>query len=91
MVKSLSELAKKGYTLNFKVNDDGVLEDGNGRIFMAKEVQLDQMQCFDLTGVANDAKVLYALHTNSGLKGRLVNGLYANESEQISEFMNQVK
>ena len=90
-LRKLDELTRNGYTVNFKVNGDGALDDGNGNTFTPSEVQIDDLQRYENTGISSDAKVLYALKTDSGLQGRLVNGLAENESKQISEFIDKGK
>ncbi len=91
MVRKLDELTRNGYTINFKVNNEGVLVDGNGNTFAPSEVQIEDSQRFENTGISSDAKILYVLKTDSGLKGRLVNGLAENESKQISAFIDKVQ
>ncbi len=55
------------------------------------EVRLDELQRLENTGNSSDATVFYALQTNTGIKGCLVNVYKVNESQEISEFMNLVQ
>jgi hypothetical protein len=91
MLRSLDDLAKRGYTIDFTVTDNGFLDDGKGHTFKPAEVQLDELQRFESTGNSSDSRVLYALKTNSGVKGRLVNAYSINESSNITQFMDKVK
>ncbi len=91
VARKLDDFAQKGYTENFKVNAFGKLEDAAGKLFKPQDVRLDEIQRLENTGNSSNSVVFYALQTNTGAKGCLVSVYTANESREISEFMNQVK
>lgn len=78
------ELCRKGYTANFSVTEDGLLNDGNGNTFLPAEVELDEFHRFEGTTNPSDTSILYALKTKSGLKGTVV------DSYSVDVSMDQI-
>ncbi|HKJ78780.1 MAG TPA: hypothetical protein VKA10_04570 [Prolixibacteraceae bacterium] len=89
--EATKELAKKGYTANFKVNNEGKLENSKDSSFSPKDVKLEEFHRFE--GMTNpaDSTILYVVETSTGLKGLVVDSYGANGSEVTSAFMNKVE
>jgi hypothetical protein len=89
--EAIEDLKKKGYTTNFRVNDNGLLEANRGKTFDASEVKLAEFHRFEGMTDPGDSTILYALETSSGFKGTLVDSYGADASELTTEFMKKIK
>ena len=89
--EAIEALKKKGYTTNFRVNENGLLEENREKTFDASEVKLDEFHRFEGMTDPGDSTILYALETSSGFKGTLVDSYGADASELTTEFMKKIK
>jgi hypothetical protein len=85
------QLLKKGYNINFLVNNAGKLSDNKDLEFEPAEVILKEIHRFE--GMTNpaDNSILYAVKTRSGEKGIVIDSYGADGSEVTSDFMNKVE
>ncbi|MHA7111977.1 hypothetical protein ACRTDU_17755 [Sunxiuqinia elliptica] len=90
LVEALNELAKRGFTHNFRIDDRGLITEKSDQVILPKQVTLQEFHRFEGMTNPSDMSIVYAIETNSGLKGTIVDSYGASGSEQISEFMNQV-
>jgi hypothetical protein len=91
LTEAIEELKKRGYSANFRVNENGLLEAAKGQTFGASDVKLTEFHRFEGMTDPADSTILYALETGSGLKGTLADSYGAEASELISGFMKNVK
>jgi hypothetical protein len=91
LILALEDLSKKGYTGNFSVTEEGLLNDGKGNFYQPKNVALMEFHRFEGQTNPADSSILYAIKISGGLKGTVVDAYGAQASEITSEFMNQVK
>lgn len=91
MVRAIEALSEKGYTGNFSVTENGLLDDGKGNTFLPTEVELDEFHRFEGETNPSDSSILYVLKTKTGLNGTVVDSYGVDGSFVISEFMNKVK
>ena len=89
--EAIDTLKKRGYTTNFRINENGLLEAAKGQTFNASDVKLAEFHRFEGMTDPADSTILYALETGSGLKGTLADSYGAEASELISGFMKNVK
>ncbi|MFW6275410.1 MAG: phosphoribosylpyrophosphate synthetase [bacterium] len=91
LAQATEDLIKEGYTINFRVNDEGKLVDNKQVEFYPSQVKLNEFHRFE--GISNpaDMSILYAVETDSGLKGLVVDAFGADGSEITSDFMNKAK
>jgi hypothetical protein len=89
--EAIEDLKKKGYTTNFRVNENGLLEANRGKTFESSEVKLAEFHRFEGMTDPGDSTILYALETSSGFKGTLVDSYGADASELTTEFMKKIK
>jgi hypothetical protein len=89
--EAIEELKKRGYTTNFRVNDNGLLEENREKTFSATEVKLMEFHRFEGMTDPGDSSIVYAVETSSGLKGTIVDSFGADGSETTSEFLKKVK
>lgn len=90
LVEAIENLKKQGYTHNYRVNEHGQLEENSKESFLASEVKLNEFHRFE--GITNpaDMSIVYAVETNSGHRGTVVDSYGVDGSEITSNFMNQV-
>jgi hypothetical protein len=90
LATAINQLQKRGFTHNFRVNENGQLEEQKGKYYSPTDVELLEIYRFDgMTNPADDS-ILYAVKTNSGLKGTVVDSYGHDGSEVTSKFMNKV-
>jgi hypothetical protein len=83
--QAVSELAKRGYTINFNLTADRLTGDGHGVSLNPNEFNIDEVHRFEGDTDPGDEMVVYAISASThGLKGVLVNafGVY---SDQLSD------
>jgi hypothetical protein len=90
LMEALDDLGKKGFTHNFHVSEQG-LSEKKGVYFEPADVKLIEFHRFEGITNPSDMSILYAVETNSGLKGTVVDSYGADGSEEISKFMNNVE
>jgi hypothetical protein len=90
LIEALTDLDKKGFTHNFHVNELG-LSERKGEYFKPTDVKLIEFHRFEGITNPSDMSILYAIETNSGLKGTVVDSYGADGSEEISKFMNKAE
>lgn len=92
LVEATEKLKERGYTYDFQVKKEGILEviDSEEK-FSPEEVELHEFHRFE--GITNpeDMAIIYALETNTGLKGTIVDAYGADGSERVSGFLNNVE
>lgn len=89
--EAIEALKKRGYTRNFRVNDNGQLEENREKSFEAAQVKLAEFHRFEGISNPGDSSIVYAVETFSGLKGTIVDSFGADGSEITSEFMKKVE
>ncbi|HKL32901.1 MAG TPA: hypothetical protein VJ919_10215 [Tangfeifania sp.] len=91
LAEASTELKKRGFKANFKVNENEKLVDSEGNQFVPSDVTLVEFHRFE--GISNpaDSTIIYAVETNKNIKGTVVDSFGADASEVTSEFMNKVK
>ncbi len=87
-------LKSKGYDENFEMTEKGFTAKKTGTILSPDNVRVRKVYRFEGESNPDDMSVLYAMETDKGVKGILVDayGTYAgNESEALIEFLKKVK
>lgn len=90
LVEALNQLAKQGFTHNFRIDDRGLISENSNQVILPKQVMLKEFHRFEGMTNPSDMSIVYAIETSSGLKGTIVDSYGASASEQITKFMNQV-
>ncbi len=87
-------LRNKGYTEDFEMTEKGFAAKKKGTTLSSDKLKIRKVYRFEGESNPGDMSVLYAMESDSGIKGILIDayGTYAgNESEALSEFLNKVK
>lgn len=76
----IEELKERGFEERFDVRDGRLRALGSGRTFDAEGITIREYQRFEGVSDPDDASIVYAIETDSGTKGLLVDafGPYAN-------------
>lgn len=90
MVEATEDLAKRGFTKNFSVGDNGLLHENNDITYPPTEVKLVEFHRFDGMTNPEDDSIIYALETKNGAKGTVVDSYGVDGSEITSKFMSKV-
>jgi hypothetical protein len=91
LIGAIQDLKKKGYTHNFEINEEGLLHEIGGDQFTVNQVQLNEFHRFEGMNSPSDSSILYALETNKGLKGTVVDAYGADGSKVVSDFITNVE
>lgn len=91
LMEAVEKLKARGYTHNFKVDSEGMLVSENGASFSPPEVELHEFHRFEGISNPSDMSIVYAVSTNSGLKGTVVDAYGVSGSEITAGFMNKVE
>lgn len=91
LAEATENLRQKGFTTNFKVNNKNLLEDDKKSTFKSSEVQLLEFHRFEGMSNPADSSILYAVKTDSGKKGVVIDSFGADGSEITSAFMDEAK
>ncbi len=87
-------LRQKGFREDFEMKKGGFTAVTSGTILMPDDIKIIKTYRFEGESNPDDMSVLYAMETDSGVKGILIDayGTYANnEPEKLSEFLKKVK
>lgn len=89
----MNSLKDAGFDEEFAVNESGmVAKDGEPpKIFQPTEVRIDTFYRFEGESDPSDSSVLYAIETNDGLKGVLVDAYGAYADEHTTNFIKEVE
>lgn len=85
---AIEDLKKKGYDVDFNLVDDGIESKHLKKTWSASDIEVEEAMRFEGMTNPDDNSVLYAINTNDGTKGLLVDA-YGAYSGQISQEMIQ--
>lgn len=91
MVSCMNKLLKDGYTDQFKIEKGKMKSMDEKMSYKPGDLKMVNFYRFEGASSSDDASILYAIETNDGRKGTLVDayGMYADEA--ISKFMKEVE
>ena len=86
-------LQRKGFIENFQMGKDGFTAKKNGSKLKPQNVKIRKVYRFEGQSNPDDMSVLYALETDTGIKGILIDafGTYAGNDVELIDFLKQVK
>ena len=85
----INSLHKQGYTENFRVAD-GMLIGEQDEKYSLNEVRINNFYRFEGTSDPGDNAICYAIETDDGKKGVLVDGYGSSNDDDVSEFIKEV-
>ncbi len=89
--QATDDLKKRGYTINFRLKPDSIEDTDSGGSYEASEFTIDEFHRFE--GMTNpaDMSIVYAVHTEDGKKGTLVEAFGTYEDPLEREMLNKLK
>ncbi|MBN8670128.1 MAG: hypothetical protein ACK4EY_15025 [Flavipsychrobacter sp.] len=91
-LSSLTDTAfNKGYTDNFRVEEDGLYAPATDIHYLPNEVKIDNFYRFEGASDPDDNSILYCIETHDGVKGTLIDSYGANNDDLIGEFIKEVE
>ena len=85
-----AELTKKGYDANIRILDKNHLK-MNQKTFTKNEVIIEKVYRFEGMSNPSDTSICYAIKSDTGEKGILINAYGADASDTIGAFIHDVK
>lgn len=92
MTGCMNKLHADGYTENFVAKEHGLEAPSNQTLYTPEQVKIVSFYRFEGESDPADNAIVYAVETNDGIKGMLVDsygGPYSNP--QVSQFINEVE
>ena len=90
LADTMDELARRGFTEHFILANGKLRADESGKVFAADEVMVSEYHRFEGASDPDDMAILYAIQTQSGLRGTLADafGVYADPG--VGAFIRKV-
>jgi len=91
LIDKIIELRLRGYVENFKISGGRLTTDNGMQSFQPDQIRINEFYRFEGDSNPDDMSILYAIETNSGIKGFIIDayGVYSDPEE--SDFMQKIK
>ncbi len=89
-VSCLNNLQKEGYTEDFKIVDSSMQAIHHEKIYAPSQVHVVDFYRFEGASDPADNSILYAIETDDGVKGTLMDAYGPYADENVTEFMEKV-
>ena len=90
MVSTINMLVHDGYTDNYVVREEGLISLKEMKIYHPHQIMVVDFFRFEGESDPEDEAILYAIETNDGGKGTLVNGFGPTADTMVNAFIQQV-
>jgi hypothetical protein len=87
----LKELEEAGFKVQFKATDKGLLSLSTQCLYQPNEVKVVHFYRFEGETNPSDNAIVYAIETNTGEKGTLVNGYGVDTDPLVANFIVRVE
>ncbi len=91
MTSTTNRLQAEGYTENFVIKEVGLQAPTSGKLYNPDEVKINSFYRFEGESDPADNAIVYAVETNDGIKGILVDSYGAAASQKVSKFITEVE
>lgn len=91
MVTVINNLTNDGYTTQFKASETGITSMKTEQCFSPQDVQIRHFYRFEGESSPDDSSIIYAIETNTGEKGTLVDSYGAYADPHIEKFIKEVE
>jgi len=89
--EAVNHLRERGFDKHFRISEKGELVDNGETRYKPEQVKLVEFHRFEGTSDPADMSIVYAIETDTGEKGTVVDSFGAKGTETISDFMNKVE
>jgi hypothetical protein len=90
LVSSIEGFVLKGFTEDYKAVGSGLKALKTGKIYQPDEVRITDFHRFEGATDPGDESILYAIETNDGSKGTLVDAFGPDSDIAVTTFIQQV-
>jgi hypothetical protein len=87
----LAKMIETGYTDDFKATDEGLISLRTDKLYSPQEVMIKNFYRFEGASDPDDMSILYAIETNDGVKGTLVDAYGPYASPEVNKFILEVE
>ena len=87
----ITKLTRKGYETQFKITPEGLMSLSTDTVFTPNQIKIKHFYRFEGESNPADNSILYAIETNSGEMGTLVDGYGISSDHEIDSFIKQVE
>lgn len=91
LASCINKLVLDGYTEDFKAGERGLLSLQHERIYEPQHVTIVNFYRFEGASDPADNSILYAIETNDGVKGTLVDAYGPYADIKVQRFMEEVE
>ena len=91
LVSVLTSLTASGFETQFKATKNGLLSLATEKIFQSGEVKVVHFYRFEGESNPDDNAILYAIETNDGERGTLIDAYGIYNDSQVTNFIQQVE
>jgi hypothetical protein len=87
----LAKMISTGFTDDFKATDDGLVSLRTDKVYTPDQVNIVNFYRFEGPSSPDDMSILYAIETNDGIKGTLVDAYGTYASPEVNQFILEVE
>lgn len=87
----VNKLVKDGYSINFKVDEQGLVDAKDGKHYKPGQVHIKNFFRFEGASDPADSAILYAIELDDGTKGTLTDAYGTYDDEDVGKFIKQVE
>ena len=91
LAQAMQDLRKKGFTANFEFLDHVFTDVESKRTFTADQLAIVDHRRFEGMSDPDDMSVLYAIESNDGTKGVIVDAFGTYADPELGEFLQSVR
>jgi hypothetical protein len=91
LASCLNKLTLAGYTEDFKAGERGLLSLQHEKIYEPSQIQINDFYRFEGASDPADNSILYAIETDDGIKGTLVDAYGPYADSKVVAFMEEVE
>lgn len=91
LVECMNVLRERGYEHNFSATKENTILDDAKKEYHPDEVRISSFYRFEGESDPGDSSILYAIETNTGEKGVMVNSYGPNSDTKITAFIEKVE
>lgn len=87
----MASVVKQGYIDNFEIDGQQLKAPSTGKGYTTKEVKIDDFYRFEGASDPADNAVLYAMTTNDGTKGIIIDSYGTYHNDELNKFIKEVQ
>ena len=91
MVSILEAINKTGYIQQFKVTPEGLTSVESGKSYQPDEIEINHFYRFEVESNPDDSSIIYAIETNDGERGTLIDSYGTYSDPLIASFIKKVE